>query len=347
MAELTTQEKIELITRDLQEITGLEKLEEIMGERPLKIYWGTATTGKPHLGYFVPVIKIGEFLNAGCEVTILWADLHAFLDSMKSTWELLEARTKVYELMITGMLERMQVPLDKLIFVRGTDFQLGKEYSLDVYRMAAITTLRNAQKAGSEVIKQLESPLISSLLYPMLQALDEEYLKVDAQFGGVDQRKIFMFAQENLPTLGYEKRIHLMNPLIPGLGKSGKMSSSEPGSKIDLDDSPETIAEKVNKAFSVDGEIEGNGLLAVTKYILFKWLEQEGRELHIDRPEQWGGNVSYSKYEELERDFVAKSLSSIDLKAAVARELVVLLAPIKEKMDRERALIERAYPLVN
>jgi len=29
-----------------------------------------------------------------------------------------------------------------------------------------------------------------------VQALDEEYLKVDAQFGGVDQRKIFVFAEK-------------------------------------------------------------------------------------------------------------------------------------------------------
>ena len=28
------------------------------------------------------------------------------------------------------------------------------------------------------------------------QALDEEYLKVDAQFGGVDQRKIFTYAEK-------------------------------------------------------------------------------------------------------------------------------------------------------
>lgn len=45
------------------------------------------------------------------------------------------------------------------------------------------------------------------------QALDEEYLKVDAQFGGVDQRKIFTFAEKYLPQLGYTKRIHLMNPM--------------------------------------------------------------------------------------------------------------------------------------
>lgn len=76
------------------------------------------------------------------------------------------------------------------------------------------------------------APLMSNLLYPILQALDEEYLDVDVQFGGVDQRKIFMFARENLPRIGYRKRAHLMNPLIPGLGETGKMSSSEPLSKV-------------------------------------------------------------------------------------------------------------------
>lgn len=46
-----------------------------------------------------------------------------------------------------------------------------------------------------------------------LQALDEEYLHCDAQFGGVDQRKIFTFAEKYLPSLGYKKRAHLMNPM--------------------------------------------------------------------------------------------------------------------------------------
>lgn len=35
-----------------------------------------------------------------------------------------------------------------------------------------------------------------SWLVDIFQALDEEYLKVDAQFGGVDQRKIFTFAEK-------------------------------------------------------------------------------------------------------------------------------------------------------
>lgn len=69
MAELTWQTKKELITRNLQEYLGDDKLEAVLKERDLKIYWGTATTGKPHVAYFVPMSKIADFLRAGCEVS--------------------------------------------------------------------------------------------------------------------------------------------------------------------------------------------------------------------------------------------------------------------------------------
>jgi tyrosyl-tRNA synthetase len=139
--------------------------------------------------------------------------MHAYLDNMKTNWELLEKRTQFYELLIKEMLKRANVSLDKLKFVKGTDFQLQEKYTLDMYKISALTSTRDTQKAGAEVVKQVENPKMSGLLYPILQALDEEYLQVDAQFGGVDQRKIFMFAREFLPKIGYQKRIHLMNPL--------------------------------------------------------------------------------------------------------------------------------------
>lgn len=53
----------------LQEVLGEEKLKIILKERELKVYWGTATTGKPHVAYFVPMSKIADFLKAGCEVS--------------------------------------------------------------------------------------------------------------------------------------------------------------------------------------------------------------------------------------------------------------------------------------
>lgn len=66
---LTWEQKKEIITRNLQEYLGDEKLTSILKERDLKIYWGTATTGKPHVAYFVPMSKIADFLRAGCEVS--------------------------------------------------------------------------------------------------------------------------------------------------------------------------------------------------------------------------------------------------------------------------------------
>lgn len=51
-----------------KEVIGEDKIKSILNERPLKVYWGTATTGKPHVGYFVPMSKIADFLKAGCEV---------------------------------------------------------------------------------------------------------------------------------------------------------------------------------------------------------------------------------------------------------------------------------------
>lgn len=63
-------EKKELIIRNLQEILGEDKLDTILKERDLKIYWGTATTGKPHIAYFVPISKIADYLKAGCEACI-------------------------------------------------------------------------------------------------------------------------------------------------------------------------------------------------------------------------------------------------------------------------------------
>lgn len=341
---MNAQEKLDLITKDLQEVIGEDLMQKILSERHLKIYWGTAPTGKPHVGYFVPMLKIADFLEAGCEVTILFANLHAYLDNMKSTWDLLEKRTQYYEFIIKEMLKLVNVSLDKLKFVKGTDFQLGREYNLDMYKLSALTTTRDAQKAGAEVVKQSDNPKLSGLLYPLLQALDEVYLECDAQFGGNDQRKIFMFAAENLPRLGYEKRAHLMNFLIPGLGESGKMSSSEPNSKIDFEDSEEIIKKKINKAYCVDGVTEGNGLLALLRFVLFKKIEKDKRLFVINRPEKYGGKVSFKNYTEVEGAFASKQLASVDLKQGVAEELILLLKPLREKIEKNKVLVEAAYP---
>ena len=90
----TVEQKYDLISRNLQEVLNKQIILDTLKERELKIYWGTAPTGKPHCGYFVPMTKIADFLAAGCEVKILLADLHAFLDNMKAPLELVQHRVQ-------------------------------------------------------------------------------------------------------------------------------------------------------------------------------------------------------------------------------------------------------------
>ncbi|XP_051926314.1 tyrosine--tRNA ligase, cytoplasmic [Hippocampus zosterae] len=339
--QLSSDEKLHLITRNLQEVLGEDKLKQILQERELKVYWGTATTGKPHVAYFVPMCKIADFLKAGCEVTILFADLHAFLDNMKAPWELLELRVKYYEEVIKAMLESIGVPLEKLKFVKGTDYQLSREYTLDVYRLSSMVTEHDAKKAGAEVVKQVEHALLSGLLYPGLQALDEEYLKVDAQFGGVDQRKIFTFAEKYLPPMGYAKRVHLMNPMVPGL-TGAKMSSSEEDSKVDLLDSKVDLKKKLKKVFCEPGNIQNNGVLSFVKFVLFPLRGG----FSIKRDAKFGGNKVYTAFEEVEQDFATELIHPGDLKASVEEALNELLEPIRKKFESAelRKLANDAYP---
>jgi tyrosyl-tRNA synthetase len=106
---------------------------------------------------------------------------------MKAPLDLVAHRTKFYKHVLTAVFKSLGIPISTLRFVEGSSYQLTKEYNLDNYKLCATVSEHDAKKAGAEVVKQVESPLLSGLLYPGLQALDEQYLDVDFQFGGVDQ----------------------------------------------------------------------------------------------------------------------------------------------------------------
>ncbi|KAF5335682.1 hypothetical protein D9611_009679 [Ephemerocybe angulata] len=370
------EERFELITRRLQEVLGGETIKNILseGQRHPKCYWGTAPTGRPHIGYLVPLMKLSDFLQAGVDLTVLLADVHAFLDNMKAPLELVEHRTKYYKFVIQTVLESLDVPTDQLTFVTGSSYQLTRDYNLDAYRLAATVTEHDSKKAGAEVVKQVESPLLSGLLYPGLQALDEEYLGCDFQFGGIDQRKIFTFAELYLPRLGYAKRGHLMNAMVPGLG-GGKMSASDPNSKIDLLEAPEVVKKKIKLAFCEEGNIEENGVLAFVGAVIIpvSQLRKERIEaakaagkptdalpkpfvvegapedavFSIYRDEKWGGSSHYKSFAEIQQDFKDKKIHPGDLKTAVTNGINELLKPIRAAYEASKEWQEveaLAYP---
>lgn len=82
------------------------------------------------------------------------------------------------------MLQACGVSTDKVEFVLGSSYQKTPDYIMDIYKLCALTSEHDAKKAGAEVVKQSANSPLSGLLYPILQVLDEQYLNVDAQFGG-------------------------------------------------------------------------------------------------------------------------------------------------------------------
>ncbi|RLV96347.1 Tyrosine--tRNA ligase cytoplasmic [Spathaspora sp. JA1] len=347
-------EQYNLITKGLQETLNGQIIKDILEneKRHVKIYWGTAPTGKPHCGYFVPMIKLAHFLRAGCEVTVLLADLHAYLDNMKAPLEVVQHRSKYYELVVKSILRSINVPIEKLKFVVGSSYQKDGAYIMDLFKLSNIVSQNDAKRAGADVVKQVANPLLSGLIYPLMQAIDEEHLDVDAQFGGVDQRKIFVLAEENLPSIGYKKRAHLMNPMVPGLGQGGKMSASDPNSKIDIIEEPKVVKKKVNSAYCAPGEIKDNGLIAFIEYVIQPIQElQAGKdgvfEFHIDRPEKFGGPITYTSLDKLKADFEAEALAPPDLKSGVADRINELLAPIRAEFETNpefQAAEKNGYP---
>jgi tyrosyl-tRNA synthetase len=305
-SEQSPQDSIALIKANLAEVLNPEIIDDVIltQKRPLKVYWGTATTGRPHCGYFVPMMKIAELLAAGCHVKILLADIHAYLDNMKAPLELVGHRAKYYEYVVKSTLKAVGVDIARLEFVLGSSYQLTPEYTMDRFKLEGITRINVAQKAGAEVVKQAEDPTLGGLIYPLMQALDEQYLDVDAQFGGVDQRKIFTFALENLPKIGYKPRAHLMNTMVPGLGEAAKMSASDADSKVDLLDGPQDVEKKLKKAKCVPKEVEGNGVIAFVEHVIFRALS-----LHVEKEDKFvvqrkdGEPLVYESMAKLKEDY--------------------------------------------
>ncbi len=327
---MDAEEKLRLVTRNLQEVIEEKELkEQLQKKKEFTIYWGTMPTGSISIAYFFPMMKIADFLKAGLKVKILLADLHAALDGV--SWEILEKRYAYYREAIITILKRLGVDIKKLEFVKGSELQLNQKYFHDLLKLSTISSEHDCLKAASEVVKLGENPKLSGLIYPLMQALDEEYLKVDAQFGGMDQRKIMVYAREYLPKIGYKPRIELMNPLIRGL-VGVKMSSSIESSKIDLLDNEAKVKSKVNNAECVAGDAN-NGIMALLQYLIFVMKTDKGDKFVIERPEKYGGNLVYESYETVEKDFVGKKLHPLDLKNAVAKEINALLKNFRDSKE--------------
>jgi tyrosyl-tRNA synthetase len=327
----------DLITRNAAEVVTEDEVrtlaEDATGKRA---YVGYEPSGVLHIGHMLTANKLIDLQEAGFEVVVLLADVHAYLNDKGTFEEIRETADRMREQFIAYGLDE-----DATEFVLGSEYQLDEDYVLDLHALELETTLSRAERAMAE-IQRGSNPKVSQVVYPIMQALDIEYLGLDLAVGGLDQRKVHMLAREILPSIDYDVRPAVHTPILADLTTGvGKMSSSE-GVTISMEDTEADLREKVNKAFCPptrdpdpdgDGNERENPVLQIFQYHVFPRFEQ----VVVERPEKYGGDLEYDDYESLAADLESGELHPADAKGALADYLDELVAPGREKIEEQRA----------
>ncbi|MCL9813912.1 tyrosine--tRNA ligase [Natranaeroarchaeum aerophilus] len=327
----------DLITRNAEEVVTEEELEALADDPEGKrAYVGYEPSGVLHLGHLLTANKLIDLQEAGFEIVVLLADVHAYLNGKGTFEEIRETAEQMREQFLAYGLDESQTE-----FVYGSSYQMDEEYVLDVHQIELETSLNRAQRAMAE-IQSGETAKVSHVVYPLMQALDIEYLDVDLAVGGLDQRKVHMLAREELPSLDYDVRPALHTPIIADLiSGEGKMSSSE-GVTISMEDTAEDLEEKVNSAYcpptrdpepDEDGNDRENPVLELFQYHVFPRFET----VVVERPDQYGGDITYEDYEDLAEDLESGELHPADAKGTLASYLDELIAPGRERLEELRS----------
>jgi tyrosyl-tRNA synthetase len=154
----------------------------------------------------------------------------------------------------------------------------------------------------------------------------------------MEQRKVHMLARDVLPSIGHAAPTCLHTPLIADLSTGvGKMSSST-GVSLSMSDSTAEIERKVEAAYCPPtaepepdeaGRERENPVLQLFEYHVFPRFER----VVVERPEEYGGDLSYASYDALAADLESGELHPADAKGALATYLDRLIAPGRERLS--------------
>jgi tyrosyl-tRNA synthetase len=326
--------KMELARRaPTEEIIMEQELRELFSTKDHpNHYIGYEISGKLHLGSLIVCgYKIKDLIDAGCNCTVFLADWHAFINNkLDGNWDALKKAGNYYR-------EAFQLISPKIKIVVGSElYHNNDSFWKNVVMIGKHATVARVTKC-LPIMGRSEGELneTSFLLYPLMQCADIKEMSIDIAHSGMDQRKAHMLARDVFPKLSWKPPIALHNSLLGGLAKpegseTAKMGKSMPWTCIFIHDSKAEIKEKMNKAWCPDKTVEGNPVLNYVKNIVF----HDFSSFEVNRPSKFGGDVDYSSYSEVEKDYVNGKLHAADLKGAVAVYLNKIVQPYREHFEK-------------
>ncbi|MBD3255772.1 MAG: tyrosine--tRNA ligase [Candidatus Lokiarchaeota archaeon] len=345
--KLTIDERIALIKEVGEEIIEIGDLREMIKwkldhNKNIYAYDGFEPSGNIHIAQgLLRAVNVNKLTKAGVNFKFLVADWHAAAN--QKFGGNLEIIKKVGDFFIE-VWKVCGMNLNMVEFVYASEIVKDSKYWELVLNIAINSTLNRVIRC-TQIMGRSENDTLSAsqILYPLMQAADIFYLPADICQLGLDQRKVNMLAREVANKLGRPKPVAVHHHMLMGLTAPPdsdlegvertialKMSKSNPDSAIFMLDGPKDVIRKINKAFCPPEQVEDNPILEYCKYIIFELTD----EFSIERPKKYGGNVSYTDYKSMQKDYSIGNLNPPDLKPAVAKRINELLEPIRKHFEK-------------
>jgi tyrosyl-tRNA synthetase len=339
---LDLEKQLELICKaPTEEVLTPEDLRSLLEANPHPVaYNGFEPSGLVHLGTgVICAYKMKDFAEAGLQFKVFLATWHAYLNN-KLGGDLTLIR-KAADLFRHSWIA-LGVPADKVEFIYSDELYDDLTFWAKTMAVAkSLTIARTTRTLEIAGRKEGEAHYVSDYLYTPMQVADIFHLNVKICQLGMDQRKANVVAREIGEKLGYWKPICVHHHLLQGLEKpkvwpipegqekeavaSAKMSKSKPDTCIFIYDTPEEIKTKMSRAFCPEKTVKFNPILDICKYIVFR----EKTSFTIERPEKFGGSVTFGSFDELATVYQEGKLHPMDLKSGVAAELGKILEPVR------------------
>eukprot|EP00357_Protocruzia_adherens_P023077 CAMPEP_0114983802 /NCGR_PEP_ID=MMETSP0216-20121206/6906_1 /TAXON_ID=223996 /ORGANISM="Protocruzia adherens, Strain Boccale" /LENGTH=375 /DNA_ID=CAMNT_0002345833 /DNA_START=90 /DNA_END=1217 /DNA_ORIENTATION=+ len=164
----------------------------------------------------------------------------------------------------------------------------------------------------------------SDIFSSCMRVIDASFVNADICLIPKSQEELFSLG------VGSKSPLLLVEPQLGVLSSGARMFHNLWDKDLYMEDYPIEIRRKIKRAYCPPKDIR-NPVLDYVRYIIFGFRS----EFLVRRGTQYGGDIIYTTYSNLETDFQREDLHPYDLKLAVFNEINDIIMPIQKHFQSQ------------
>ncbi|MEK6852299.1 MAG: tryptophan--tRNA ligase [Nanoarchaeota archaeon] len=304
-------------------------LDNVEKGREFYLYTGRGPSGNTHVGHLVPWM-LTKWLQEKfhCKFYFQLTDDEKFFYNEHLSLE--DTKKYAYE----NALDLIALGFEH----KNTKLIIDTEYIKELYPLAAKVAKKLTYSTVKASFGFKDSTNVGLIFFTSLQSAPcfLESVKEGKNIPcliphAIDQDPHFRITRDIAPKIGFFKPAAIHNKFLPGLGKEGKMSASQPETAIFTTDNPNEARKKIMRAYSGGAktlaehkEKGGNPEVDVAcQYLLFLFEEDD------------------KKVEDIFEDYKAGSIGSKEVKHYLADKVERFLKEHQLKREKSRKVLDK------